>query len=215
MVFLVRQAHSEKQCRILSNVGTPQGISASHNFIEADASNTRDDVYVTGDAATMNMTLFMNLYNAMEDGVFTHDQVGAHIAKRLEESKASNPYFYSGPYTGAIGRNAGYAFASRLLSNHTADNPMGLMSTFDNLDTNNQNRRLIFKQQRKYSSHSGPFTTMRMSLPVWCTRKATNRSPPTGIVSPSTTLSFNLTSISLSGTSNTQPSCPWEETWVR
>ncbi|KAF2498991.1 Cloroperoxidase [Lophium mytilinum] len=122
---------SSKVSNILGNVlgllGTPRGLDAAHNFIEADASNTRDDLYVTGDAATMNMTLFMDIYNSMGD-VLTFDDVGARIAKRFEESKASNPHFYSGPYTGMIGRNAGYAFTTRLLSNHSAEHPLGQMT---------------------------------------------------------------------------------------
>ena len=78
----------------------------------------------------MNMTMFMDIYDSMGDDGLTFDQVGARIAKRFEESIATNPYFYSGPYTGMIGRNAGYAFASRLLSNHSAEHPLGLMSTY-------------------------------------------------------------------------------------
>lgn len=76
----------------------------------------------------MNMTLFMDIYNSMGDDILTFDQVGARIAKRYEESMASNPHFYSGPYTGMIGRNAGYAFAIRLLSNHSTEHPLGQMS---------------------------------------------------------------------------------------
>jgi len=103
-------------------------LSAAHNLIEADASNTRDDLYVTGDASTMNMTRFIDLYESIGDGSLTFDQVGARIAQRFNESVASNPYFYSGPYTGMIGRNAGYAFAIRLLSNHSAEHASGQMS---------------------------------------------------------------------------------------
>jgi hypothetical protein len=112
------------------DTGTPRGLSASHNFIEADASNTRDDFYLTGDATTMNMTSFMEILDSMQDDILTFDQVGARIAQRFEESKATNPNFYSGPYTGMIARNAGYAFAIRLLSNHSSEHPEGLMSEF-------------------------------------------------------------------------------------
>ncbi|KAL5335777.1 Chloroperoxidase [Aspergillus crustosus] len=64
---------------ILSNaldlLGEPQGLNGSHNFIESDSSNTRDDLYVTGNASTMNMTLFNEWYSMSEseDGAFPMD----------------------------------------------------------------------------------------------------------------------------------------------
>lgn len=97
----------------------------------------------------MNMTMFMDIYNSMGDGVLTFDQAGARIAKRYEESIMSNPYFYSGPYTGMIGRNAGYAFAIRLLGNHSAEHPMGQMSKFQSLAITEE-QRLTHAQLRTY-----------------------------------------------------------------
>lgn len=59
---------SQKANNILGNLfgllGTPRGLDGAHNWIESDSSNTRDDLYVTGDAATMNMTLFLGAYNS-------------------------------------------------------------------------------------------------------------------------------------------------------
>jgi hypothetical protein len=114
------------------STGTPRGLDGSHNWIEADSSNTRDDLYVTGDAWTMNLTLFRDAYDAVpggDDAVITMDDIGARAATRFGESVATNPWFYYGPYTGAIARNAGYAFAGRLLSNHSAAQPGGQLST--------------------------------------------------------------------------------------
>ena len=100
----------------------------------------------------MNMTMFMEIYNSMDDSPLTFDQVGARIAKRFEESVVSNPYFYSGPYTGMIGRNAGYAFSSRLLGNHTPEHPLGEMSTCPSATTYRaqENKYLPSKQLRTY-----------------------------------------------------------------
>ncbi|KAH7309175.1 oxidase [Stachybotrys elegans] len=109
---------------LLGLLGTPRGLDGSHNYIEADSSNTRDDLYVTGDASTMNMTLFMDVYNSI-DGAMTMEDVGDRAAKRLQESIATNPQFYYGPYTGFLVRNAGFAFGFRLLSNHTKEFPRG------------------------------------------------------------------------------------------
>lgn len=107
---------------------TPRGLQGSHNWIEGDSSNTRDDLYVTGNAWTMNMTLFMDAYNSVEGDTITMNDIGARAAKRFEESIGNNPYFYYGPYTGLIARNAGYAFAGRLLSNHSDEYPGGQLS---------------------------------------------------------------------------------------
>lgn len=111
-----------------SSTGTPSGLNTSHNFIESDSSNTRDDLYVTGDAWTLNLKLFTEAYTSSETDEFTFDQIGKRAADRWAASKATNPSFYYGPYTGMIARNAGYAFTSRLLSNHTVENPQGLLS---------------------------------------------------------------------------------------
>ncbi|KEQ98114.1 hypothetical protein AUEXF2481DRAFT_2094 [Aureobasidium subglaciale EXF-2481] len=106
-------------------LGTPRGLDGAHNWIESDSSNTRDDLYVTGDASTMNMTLFLEAYNSSDDVILSMDNIGARAAKRFEESISINPYFYYGPYTGMIARNSGYAFTGRILSNHTQQNPLG------------------------------------------------------------------------------------------
>ncbi|KAG4028588.1 hypothetical protein MFRU_020g00310 [Monilinia fructicola] len=121
-----------KASNLLGNLGgllgTPRGLDGSHNWIEADSSNTRDDLYVTGDASTMNMTLFLQVANGSDAEVITMQEIGKRAAERLEFSKATNPYFYYGPYTGMIARNAGYAFSGRLLSNHTIEHPEGIMT---------------------------------------------------------------------------------------
>lgn len=113
---------------VLGLVGTPRGLQGSHNWIEGDSSNTRDDLYVTGNAWTMNMTLFLDAYNGAEGDVISMEAMGARAAQRFEESVGNNPYFYYGPYTGLVARNAGYAFAARLLSNHSSEFPGGQLS---------------------------------------------------------------------------------------
>lgn len=119
---------SRKSHNLLGNLlgllGTPRGLEGSHNWIEADSSNTRDDLYVTGDASTMNMDLFMEVYESMDEPLSMED-IGNRAAERLADSIATNPKFYYGPYTGFVVRNAGYAFAGRLLSNHSEEYPRG------------------------------------------------------------------------------------------
>jgi hypothetical protein len=68
----------------------PQGLSATHNVIEADSSSTRDDIYMTGtvgDCVTMNMTKFLEVYNSIPvNGAMTMDMIAARAAKRFDES---------------------------------------------------------------------------------------------------------------------------------
>ncbi|KAJ9643196.1 hypothetical protein H2204_002091 [Knufia peltigerae] len=115
---------------LLGLLGEPQGIGRSHNFIEADASLTRDDLYVTGDASTMNMDKFLTLYNrpGTEKDVISTDDVLQQAVEALDECIETNPYCWYGPYTGMIARNAGAAFTLRLLSNHSAQEPNGIMT---------------------------------------------------------------------------------------
>ncbi|EME80788.1 uncharacterized protein MYCFIDRAFT_79994 [Pseudocercospora fijiensis CIRAD86] len=92
---------------VLGILGTPRGLDYSHNFIESDSSPTRDDLYVTGDAWTMNLTKFENLYSMLPEGPDFHVR-------------------------GFIARNAGYLFALRLFANHSTEYPEGQL-THENL----------------------------------------------------------------------------------
>lgn len=120
---------SPKSNSILGNLlgllGTPRGLEGSHNWIEGDSSNTRNDIYVTGDASTMNMTLFRQIYDNVQGDAITMDDIGKRASDRFDDSIATNPYFYYGPYTGTVARNAGFIFAGRLLSNHSVEYPRG------------------------------------------------------------------------------------------
>lgn len=109
-------------------IGTPQGLVGSHNFIESDSSNTRDDLYVTGDNYRLNMTKFMEWYNMSEDGTFSMDLMAKRAAIRFQESKLENPNFYYGPITGLIARNAGYIFPGRFFRNYSVEHPEGVLS---------------------------------------------------------------------------------------
>lgn len=112
-------------------LGTPRGLNGSHNIIEGDSSNTRADLYVTGDASTMVMDQFQSLYDMSSgEGDYNFDLFATRAAIRFNESIATNPNFYYGPFTGMIARNAGFLFACRMFANHSSDNPTGLLSEF-------------------------------------------------------------------------------------
>ncbi|TGJ80919.1 heme-thiolate peroxidase [Xylaria hypoxylon] len=120
---------SPKSNNILGNLfgllGKPRGLDGSHNTIESDSSATRNDLYNTGNAHTMNLTLFQKMLESAEGGFITMDDLADRAAERFYESIATNPAFYYGPYTGTIARNAGYAFMGRFISNHTKEHPQG------------------------------------------------------------------------------------------
>jgi hypothetical protein len=112
--------------------GTGQGLDFSHNAIEADSSPTRNDLFVTGDAATMNLTRFERLYDLVPAGeTFTLDVMKDYAVMRFNESIGENPHFYYGPFTGAIARNAGFIFIARLLADHPDGNLEGTLSKFN------------------------------------------------------------------------------------
>ncbi|KAJ5779131.1 hypothetical protein N7457_006851 [Penicillium paradoxum] len=117
---------------LLNNVGgvlgEPQGLIGSHNFIEADSSNTRDDLYVTGNSWTLNMDKFMAWYNMSSDGTYDMDLMAERAKIRFDQTVHTNPDFYFGPVTGLIARNAGYIFAGRLFRNHSHENPEGVLT---------------------------------------------------------------------------------------
>ncbi|KAI0903293.1 Chloroperoxidase [Ustulina deusta] len=111
---------------LLGLLGKPRGLDGTHNIIESDSSATRNDLYHTGNAHTMDMALFRKMLKlAGDDGFITMDDLGDRAVERFYESIATDPTFYYGPYTGTIARNAGYAFMGRFLSNHTKEYPLG------------------------------------------------------------------------------------------
>ncbi|KAH1272502.1 hypothetical protein KXX33_004743 [Aspergillus fumigatus] len=109
-------------------LGEPQGLIGSHNFIEADSSNTRDDLYVTGNNYALNMDKFLEWYNMSTDGTFSMDLMAERAKTRFEQSIQTNPEFYYGPVTGFIARNAGYLFPARFFRNHSSENPEGVLT---------------------------------------------------------------------------------------
>lgn len=119
-------------------VGQPQGLDFAHNFIETDGSATRDDLFVTGDAATMNLTRFEAMFNMVPlNETFTVDTIADLSAKRYDEAIGENPHFFYGPYTGMIARNAGMLFIFRLMGNHPDGDVEGVMSEY-RLNTRSQ-----------------------------------------------------------------------------
>lgn len=72
----------------------------------------------------------MDLYNLVDDpnGDYSMDVLLKHSQHRYQQSVSQNPYFYYGPLTGMIFRNAGYAFMGRMFANYSIENPTGILS---------------------------------------------------------------------------------------
>lgn len=104
-------------------LGTPEGLDHSHNIIESDASSTREDLYQTGDAWTLSMDRFAELYESIGGDALTRDEAAAHAIRRFDHSVANNPYFWNGPVTNMLMRPVGYVLVNDILANHTDDNP--------------------------------------------------------------------------------------------
>ncbi|RAO70416.1 uncharacterized protein BHQ10_006428 [Talaromyces amestolkiae] len=109
-------------------LGTPRGLNGSHNFIESDSSPFRDDLYLTYDAWTLNLTKFDSFYAMSSNGTFGMDLIAEFAKDRFYESIATNPNFYYGPVTGMIARNAGYMFTGRLFANYSTEYPDGVLT---------------------------------------------------------------------------------------
>ena len=114
-----------------TSTGTPQGLDGSHNFIEADSSNTREDLYVTGNVHSLVLSQFNEWMATSADGTFTMDLLAQRADTRFKETVAENPYFYYGPFTGMVARNAGFIFPGRLFANFSSENPDGSLSKSD------------------------------------------------------------------------------------
>lgn len=114
-------------------LSAPQGISGSHNKYEGDSSPARWDAYMNnGDASTMNLTYFKQLYDLLPEGDpkanFDYDVIVKNRALRYQTSLSENPNFFYGPFSGLIASAAAHAFVTRLMSNHSAEAPDGILN---------------------------------------------------------------------------------------
>ncbi|KAG9249323.1 hypothetical protein BJ878DRAFT_579585 [Calycina marina] len=111
-------------------LGTPQGISGSHNKYEADASPTRHVLY--GDAGN-DYKLILHQFNKLCNSSLWPDGYDLSTlitfrAKRFKESQDTNPYFFNGPFIGVAVQPAAYIFIYRFMSNKSTDFPEGYLN---------------------------------------------------------------------------------------
>jgi Peroxidase, family 2 len=112
-------------------LGTPQGISGSHNKYETDSSPTRGDLYQYGNDYSLQMTQFKHLYGLQKDAAnpnYNLDVMLQHRKWMFEQSVANNPYFFYGPFTGVLVSQAAFTFVYRFMSNKSAEAPEGVLN---------------------------------------------------------------------------------------
>ena len=120
-------------------LGTPQGLSGSHNKYENDASPIRGDLYLYGNDYLSQVSNFQQLYN-FQNGVsdaevnYGLDIITEFRYQRFTDSINRNPYFFNGPFSGAIASGAAYSFVYRFMANKSEEYPEGRLSRENLMD---------------------------------------------------------------------------------
>ncbi|RMY25760.1 hypothetical protein D0867_00502 [Hortaea werneckii] len=120
----------------LNLLGTPKGLSGSHNVFEGDASPTRGDLYVVGDDYSLQIDRFQELWDlGKEDDNYDLPALTKGRVKQFQHSVETNPYFFYAPFSGMIANPAAWVFIYRLFGNKSEEYPEGrttgdLLKTF-------------------------------------------------------------------------------------
>lgn len=115
----------------LSLLGTPQGISGSHNKYESDVSPTRPDLYEYGNDYKVIISQFEQMYALQPDASTANYDLSVLTpfrAARFQQSIEQNPYFFNGPFSGVAVQPAAYTFIYRFMANKSAEAPEGILS---------------------------------------------------------------------------------------
>lgn len=109
-------------------LGTPDGISNSHNKYETDASPTRGDLYQYGNDYKLVVPQFEQLFNLQPDADTANYDLDVMLQERkltFQRSVSENPDFFYGPFTGVEVSQAAHTFIYRFMSNKSAEYPEG------------------------------------------------------------------------------------------
>lgn len=124
-------------------LGTPSGLSGSHNKYESDVSATRGDLYLTGNNFHVIKDRFIDYYYALKEDTPAPEQYTALAPfhkQRYDESLNTNGYFFYSPFAGILVSPAAYSFPPRMMANHSEEYPEGYLdretfSSFFGVDT--------------------------------------------------------------------------------
>lgn len=111
-------------------LGTPSGLSGSHNKYESDVSATRGDLYVYGNNFEVQRERFIEYYYNIKENTPAPEQYTALApfhAQRFDESLNTNPYFFYSPFAGVLVSPAAYSFPPRMMANHSEQYPDGYL----------------------------------------------------------------------------------------
>lgn len=112
-------------------LGTPSGLSGSHNKYESDVSATRGDLYLEGNNFHVVRDRFIEYYYNIKENTPAPEQYTALApfhAKRYDDSLYNNPYFFYSPFAGVLVSPAAYSFPPRMMANHSEEYPDGYLS---------------------------------------------------------------------------------------
>jgi len=107
------------------------GLSNSHNSMECDGSPMSSDVFgkqTWSGARVEHVEQLFGLHQHSREAKFDMPTLTDFRAIRQAHSIAENKLFFNGPFTALIMQPAAYSFMYRLLANHSADHPAGLLT---------------------------------------------------------------------------------------
>lgn len=110
----------------LGLLGTPQGLSGSHNKYESDASAARYDLYSGGNDYKVDLSRFQALYDLQATEASPSYDLSVwtgHRKNMFLKSKNENPNFFYAPFAGVIASTGGFSFPPRMFSNKSAEYP--------------------------------------------------------------------------------------------
>jgi hypothetical protein len=108
-------------------LGKPRGIVGTHNKYEGDASIVRGDAYLNDGQQRFQMRSWNRLYPlAASEGGLTLDKVARHNDYVHQWSILNNPYYFKGPFSGAVAP-AAHDFVVNFMSNHSEEAPGGYL----------------------------------------------------------------------------------------
>lgn len=116
---------------LLGLLGTPDGLTGSHNKYETDTSPTRGDLYQYGNDYLLQVSQFETMFDLQPDPATANYDMAVMAQLRkitFERSIANNPYFYYGVFTGMEVSNAAHSFIYRFFANHTIAHPEGILN---------------------------------------------------------------------------------------
>ncbi|CZR61858.1 uncharacterized protein PAC_11755 [Phialocephala subalpina] len=112
-------------------LGTPQGISGSHNKYESDVSPSRPDLYQYGNDYKVIISQFQQMFDLQPDAATANYDLSVLTpfrAMRFQQSVEKNPYFFNGPFSGVLVQPAAYTFIYRFMGNKSAEHPEGVLN---------------------------------------------------------------------------------------